>query len=366
MAGRRKNYIIKIFNKNQIIKNLKNWYVSKEKVKELKAIIKKLHGSKRFIHISTEESSILENLKIECSSGGLGGVVYAVPLYNDKIHNLGKYIINDELPMFLKNNNQAKKLSMFLLEPENIKFGIIDYLNFGKKYYGIFKKFELNINQEEVARIEKDEYKKILKVYMAKLLEQEIFECINSSKLLKMTAFETLSECLFMRQKQSYNDEMDNRAVKQLIYETSPELSKQFFTSRFFFKSEVFEKVRESLSFDSANIEEYFLFLLKQKIKKYFISNRVNLIGHILYRYFDHKELFEQELAKMIWQESKCNKVSILTYMIPKGEIGILPVKLKNVKIMDVEGKMKVKSRKDITIVGQLSKKYIMRQPVHQ
>ena len=365
MVKRRKNSIIKEFHKNYIIKKLNNKYVSNNKIKELKAVIKKLHKSKKFIHITTEEGSILESKKLKCSAGGLGAVVYAVPMY-DSIHNLGEYIINNELPMFLKNNNKEKRIDMFLIEPAQIKFGIIDNLAFGEIYYNIFKKTDYGINSEEIEKIEHDEYKRIEKVCAATNIGQELFECINSSKLLKMITFETLLECLFMRQRKYHNEEMNNKDVKSLIYETSPELSKHFFSSNFLLKSEIFKKIKENRRFDVTNIEEYFIFLLKKKVKKYFTNNRSNLIGHIIYRYFDYRELFEQELAKIIWKEAQYNKISVLTYLLPKGEVGILPVNLKNVKLVDnCEGRIVAKGNVDIRIERQLSTKYVMRNPVN-
>lgn len=85
MARERKNCIIKKFDPNYIIRNLRNKYVSNKKIEELKAVIKKLHESRRFVHITTEKDSILESTKIMCSSGGLGDVVYAVPMYNEDL-----------------------------------------------------------------------------------------------------------------------------------------------------------------------------------------------------------------------------------------------------------------------------------------
>ena len=256
---------------------------------------------------------------------------------------------------------------MFLIEPAEIKFGIIDYLAFGELYYNIFKKSDYAINSEEIEKIKREEYKRIEEVCVATTIGQELFECINSSKLLKMITFETLLECLFMRQLKYHNEEMNNKDVKSLIYETSPELSKHFFSSNFLLKSEIFEKVKESRRFDVTNIEEYFIFLLKEKAKKYFTNNQLNLIGHIIYRYFDYRELFEQELAKIIWKEAQDNKISVLTYLLPKGEVGILPVKLTNVKIVDnYKGIIMAKDRADIRIERKLSTKYVMRNPVNR
>ena len=366
MAEKRKNSIIKEFNQNYIIEKLTNKYISNNKIKDLEAVIRKLYRSKKFIHVTTEKDSILESKKLKCSAGGLGAVVYAVPMY-DTIHNLGEYIINNELPMFLKNNNKDKRIDMFLIEPAEIKFGIIDYLAFGELYYNIFKKSDYAINSEEIEKIKREEYKRIEEVCVATTIGQELFECINSSKLLKMITFETLLECLFMRQLKYHNEEMNNKDVKSLIYETSPELSKHFFSSNFLLKSEIFEKVKENRRFDVTNIEEYFIFLLKEKAKKYFTNNQLNLIGHIIYRYFDYRELFEQELAKIIWKEAQDNKISVLTYLLPKGEVGILPVKLTNVKIVDnYKGIIMAKDRADIRIERKLSTKYVMRNPVNR
>lgn len=366
MVRRKADNLIQEYSQDYIIGKLNNEYISNEKLIELKSVIHKLYGSKKFIHITTEIDNILDDRKLLCSSGGLGGVVYAVPV-NDTIHNLGEYILNFELPMFLKNNNLDKKIGMILLEPQKIRFGIIDNLKFGEVYYSISQSEKFGISEEDLIKIECDEYAKITKAYKARQLGDELDECINSSKILRMAAFETLLECLFLRQIQYDNNEMNNKNVKDIIFQTSPEISKQFFSSNFAFKSNAFEKIRSLKEFDSYRIDEYFIYLLKDKCEKYFIDNPINLKGHILYRYFDYRETFENALSKIIWEEAEKKRISILTYILPKGEVGILPIALKSAKTVCYCNKKVVsKDTIDIVIERELAKKYVMRNPTQK
>lgn len=53
----------------------------------------------RFVHFSPNTKSILESGKINVSGGGLLGVVYVTPVHTDgRVHNLGQYIYDVEIP----------------------------------------------------------------------------------------------------------------------------------------------------------------------------------------------------------------------------------------------------------------------------
>ena len=92
------------------------------------------------MHVTSNKKAIMKSKKIYCSAGGLAGVIYTTPVVDNKIHNLGLYIIDKELPMFVKNNNLDACIDTFLIKINNPKIGYVDYLKYGEIYYDTYSK----------------------------------------------------------------------------------------------------------------------------------------------------------------------------------------------------------------------------------
>ncbi len=354
--------MIQFYNSSEIINTLSNKYISKDTENKLQKVIDKIASSSEYVHITTAEKDILHEKTLKCSSGGLGGVVYVVPFFDScKMHNLGEYIFNYELPMFLRNNKKAQKISMLKLTPKTVNIGIVDYLDFGTAYLNLYKQFEQPDLLGEINKIHKKEY-----TFAVQLIEKierkgDINSLINSSTILKMLAFESLLECLFMRQSYFTNNEMDNRCVKDIVFNLSTKMSKRFNLKNFYFDSnQYFKAASESGRIDMDNFDEYFNFLLSTKSKKYLLNNSDNLKGHIIFRYFDFRKKMEYEFAQQLWQEAREKGINTLTYVLPKGEMGLLPTELRKAEVLEYSSKHRYV---DLRINAQLSNNSIMRNP---
>ncbi len=182
---------------------------------------------------------------------------------------LEEYIFNYELPMFLRNNKKAQKISMLKLAPKTVNIGIVDYLDFGTAYLNLYKQFE------------------------------------------------------------------------------QPDLLGE-------------KAASESERIDMDNFDEYFNFLLSTKSKKYLLNNSDNLKGHIIFRYFDFRKKMEYEFAQQLWQEAREKGINTLTYVLPKGEMGLLPTELRKAEVLEYSSKHRYV---DLRINAQLSNNSIMRNP---
>ena len=211
MVDDQKNNIVKQYSTKFILNYYNYSFLSEEQLNMLKVASKKIVKSKSYLHITTEMETILESGKLKCSSGGLGGVEYVVPIFeNNKIHNLGNYIVNKELPMFMKNNGIHNKIDGLKIELENTKIGIVDYLESGEYYLYIFENNE-NINQKISNKIIEnmldDELNKSKKVtdYCKNNNISKIFDIINSSKTkIFLSLQEILKLCGFVIQLPRY------------------------------------------------------------------------------------------------------------------------------------------------------------------
>lgn len=55
------------------------------------------------------------------------------------------------------------------------------------------------------------------------------------------------------------------------------------------------------------------------------------------FRYCDLRKQIEDGLAERLWGEARDQDVNVLTYTVPKGEMGILPTELRQSKFFDCD-----------------------------
>ncbi|MDR2571008.1 MAG: hypothetical protein LBD23_12085 [Oscillospiraceae bacterium] len=295
------------------------------------------------------------------SAGGLGGVVYVVPTFeNGELHNLGQYLIDEELPMFIKSQGKENiKTDYILIEPTSgLNIGVVDYLNWGSYYADIAN----GLIDSEMLASKIDSEKRIIEKLISTLNQTKVEDVTTISKLieysvvLKPVFFETILETLFLQQPKSFDCELSNSIVKNLIFKLNPKLTQKFsmnnitctITDLFFYTDIQFLYTR-----------------LNKNISKYFINNENNLIGHLMFRGFEIRQLVEYKFAKKLWEEAKEKNINIITYQIPKGEFGVLPVdnfkffkcKIENGRIYKLE-EIDIKLERELII-----KNTVMRNP---
>ena len=345
----------------------KSKYVSNKTVRDLLLAAKKIKDTNRYVHITVKHSEILRSKSILCSAGGLGGVVYAVPMNNDgSMHNLGKYIVGKEMTGFV-GTNCSNNIGMIILPLKENNIGLVDYLAFGEFYLSKFLKSYMSDSILDQANfIAGYELKTMEKIVKENIYKEDFDRLTNESNILKMVTFESILECLFLQSKMLENDELDNFFVKNLIYSIFPELTKRFSLKEIKFKKRNFlEVIKNKTFFSEEEIEEHFWFIFKNKCKKYFLDNPDNLTGQILFRCFNLRKELEIELARQLWLEGEEKNINIITYTIPKGEVGILPRRLSEVFFAKYyEGKiLLIKEKNNFEIKKQLVNRSVMRNP---
>lgn len=367
MVKRKKINLIHEYNPISVTNGFKSKYVSDKTMRDLLLATKKIRDVNRYVHITLKHSEILHSKSILCSAGGLGGVVYAVPMNSDgSMHNLGKYIIEKEMTGFV-GVDCSNSIRMIILPLEESNIGFVDYLAFGEFYLDKFLNSHMGdgvLNQANL--IASCELKIMEKIVEENIYEEDSDRLINKSNVLKMVTFESILECLFLQSKILENGELDNFFVKNLIYSIFPELVKRFSLKELKFKKRNFlEVVKKKTFFSEKEIEEHFRFIFKNKCKKYFLDNPDNLMGQILFRYFDLRKELEIELARQLWIEGKEKNINALTYALPKGELGVLPCKLSKVFFTKYhKGKtLLIKEENNFEIKKQLINRGVMRNP---
>ncbi len=363
MSKRNKNNIINLYTDKIIDEYYDNPYINNNIKDYLKRCLNNLLKCNSYLHITPKFKDIVSLKKLYCSSGGLGGVVYTVPLYNNSIHNLGDYIINKELPMFLNDNNSIDGI---IIESINNKIGYVDYLDYGKWYYYIYKNNNYDIDKYLLDKYINniiDDSNKIISLVDNPDNINEIFNIMSNSKILKVYLFELVLEYLFLFQKDTYSNSLNNCIVKDYIYELCPKLREKFSLSNFNISYDsLYNTIKDN--YDISNIKEYFTSRVVFYLNKYILNNNDNLYGQVIFRCFNYRRELELEFSKLLWKDAKKNNYNILTYIIPKGEMGILPTHYYNIYSCSIDNnKFLKKDILDVIIIDELYKHNIMRNP---
>ena len=282
----------------------------------------KIKGATGLLHITTNLEAIKASKHLKPSAGGLGGAVYTVPVFESgDFHNLGTYLRDEEIPMFLRNQGKdISKIDSILIEPaDGLRIGIVNYLEWGNYYYDIAfssidKKdlaakvdFEKRIAEDIVTMFEQSDW----------IDPQKMSPLIARSAIIKPVFFETILEYLFSQQTQNPDNELSNGVVKNIIFHLNPELAKIFSLNNFTCLPEDMKPYADIQSL---------LAKLCANINKYFVMNEKNLTGYVMFRGFNLRKLLEQEFAKILWDEAARKEINVITYPVPKGELGALPV----------------------------------------
>jgi hypothetical protein len=320
----------------------------------------------------------------------LGGVVYSVPVLGDSIHNLGLYLSEHEILFFARGaySGQNNK-SAILFSTEKPRVGLVDYLSFGKTYHEIYASSEYlqkTIDPEQLALLVKrnqlvvTQVKQYLLDMDANCLYtlEEFATFLAESPLIQMLYFELLLEFVYLFQNDAEshrsidNFELYSNNAKQLIFTLNPELANGFSLKKITSPPDMVEAYLKQMSYEGTVIEDYksgqFKSYLKSRLYEqlefYFHDNR-NLVGHVLFRCFNERRVFELQLAEILWEEAEQKNVQAVSYRMPKGEIGLLPGKYHTETGYIVGGEFIKQSISDLTVSRAFSSKVtgIMRNP---
>lgn len=112
-------------------------------------------GISGLLHLTKNLQDIGDSGVMYPSAGGLGGVVYSVPVCGKTIHNLGSHLLNYEMPFFAGEAGSDRSIKTAVLLPiEEPRFGLVDYLAFGKDYqetYATSEYLQRAIRPEDLA-----------------------------------------------------------------------------------------------------------------------------------------------------------------------------------------------------------------------
>lgn len=303
------------------------------------------------LHITTKQQNSIKGI-LNPSAGGLTGCLYCVPVKNNYLHNLGKYLVNNEIPYFLNKttDNINTATNGYLFKNINIKIGIIDYLQFGCNYFDYYiNNTELQklipMNELEIVYMKQLSLIKNLKTKMASYSSQNRFlfsqyfaKVINQSPVIQMLYFELILEYIFLYQNDDASktclsrNELYNGNAKQLIFDLNPELKNGFSLKKITVSLELVDNYLVETSKNGKTIIDYepgdFVNYLATRLMfyiEYYLADATNLKGQVIFRHFNQRKYFETKIAEDIWQEAKEKNIDVLTYRMPKGELGLLP-----------------------------------------
>lgn len=322
-----------------------------EVVNRLVACHEKLRNdTQAVLHLTTNFQSIADSGYLAMSAGGLAGCVYGTPVYADgSMHNLGVFLAGHELPMFLQNKGVTAAIDGLVIQPADIRYGCVDYLAFGHVYWDAYLKTHMlrhRIKPLEV-RTASDRERGVATHLQQKLLTASgpdavtgaIDAAVQVSRIIQMLFFEIILEYVFLYQNDSIatqalaQSEMYNAHPKKLIFALNPAMAVKFSIANFTcslavinaYLTERATSVGIFTDYQPAVMYDYVATRLQYYLERYVIDDPDNLAGHVLFRYFDQRKYLETVLAQTVWRDAAARGVTVLTYVLPKGEIGVLP-----------------------------------------
>ncbi|OGK64555.1 hypothetical protein A2313_00905 [Candidatus Roizmanbacteria bacterium RIFOXYB2_FULL_41_10] len=370
------------------------------------------------IHITPNLDQIMNGNKTLYASGGcLGASVYTVPLRTDgRIHNLSKFILNDQIP----SNPKFNKLDVLAitLDPEscngaNMEENWLDYLRFGSLHSEVFLGLVQNgsILKQDIDVIEREIQQELLGVdsflklcvdYNLEAVDEVNFEelfriAIETMPELGNPYFEVILEYIALYQddteteKLAAEGELNTWNYFRMIFDLVPTLYSGFHLQKFKptlgqladYLTQASIKGRIFRHFSRDHFFSFMKWRLAQYIRRRMLGNQQvpsatlsldglisanpSILGHMLHRQMRNNPnlatqyyLYESTRARRIWEY--WNQKHILTPMnalLPKGEVGINPtypgIKYKIHRCYVDENDMVYPEEKlDITIANKL------------
>lgn len=338
-------------------------------------------------HVSPNLKNVLQNNNLHPSGGCLVGAIYCTPLIKDtnglRMHNLGKYIFEEEAPKLL-NNNKSNSLGIIIIEidlqnvTKNNLIGI-DYLRLGKIHFNIYKELEYLLSSKERYNLEEISISRIRKSleYLslcnkAYYLDNKVnpynflklfIETMEYLPILGYFYFEILSEYIMLYQDNNLSlnyrmlGEFYSPSYKNLIPNQYPKLPTNFSLRQFKPSlSTLITYLKDNKIFSKLNtdhlltyITDRIIFLTNARLLSQesglinwnrfkwdfenLSYNATPLVGHIIHRelrsfgrYPNFYFYFDQYKALQIWNYWNHMNIAIpFNGIIPKGEIGINP-----------------------------------------
>lgn len=341
-------------------------------------------------HVTPNFHNIQKDNILYPSSGCLVGSIYCTPVLKEgnrlRVHNLGQFILEKEMPLFSKfmKKSMLRPIETLLIEiglPNKHKTNLIgiDYLRLGDIHYRAFKKLEHLLSIEEKKKLEE------ICINRIKIAFPYLYTCnqlyfsqnkLNQSDFLEMFLkniehlpilgyfyFEIISEYIMLYQDNKssffFNSlgEFYSPSYKELVFSLCPNLSNHFSLSQFKpTLKEIINYIKKNKIFYSLDTNHLFSYLTKRLIfltnARFFnnnikyldwkkpklsfseLSNYMNsLLGHLIHRelrsfgrYPHFYFYFDQQKALEIWNYwNYMNIIIPFNGIIPKGEIGINP-----------------------------------------
>lgn len=331
-------------------------------------------------HITPNLHNILRKNLIYPSGGCLVGSIYCVPVDKTpkgfRLHNLGSFIYNKEIPKIVGIDPQILLAKINLPDCSKNKLIGIDYLRLGKIHFDLFKELEYLLSGEERYSLEKictnrvQELLPLLVMVQNKFLNQKVdlelffklyFDQIDKNPILAYILFEVFCEFIVLYQKSKLSEkwkrsgEIYSWHFKNAIYEFANNKSFDLRTFKPNFKEiqNYIKKEKCAIDINSDEIQEYFFnritFLLYdrfwnnnsaindwRKLLLTFDNLAVHfkpLLGHIIHRelrnfgrYPNFYYYFDQLKALEVWNYWNHLNIAVpFNGLIPKGEVGINP-----------------------------------------
>ncbi|MEI6790596.1 MAG: hypothetical protein WCK42_05395 [Myxococcaceae bacterium] len=381
------------------------------------------------LHITSNIEEIIKSKKLFLSGGGLGACVYATPIHSDgSPHNLATFILNEELPNFLRAKGLsgghspvsliAIKVSQTTASQKESALQKRNYLEFGYEYLECFNSLRA---METISAEDSSVYLDALEAQFASLsnflkefpcsLKEVSFETflnffeknIPSIENLLNCYFETVLEYVYLHQdsasalKHQARGELYNEECKKMIFALVPALYQGFSTRKFKVGPRAITEYLQEHQLElisNFNSEHFYAFLRLRLFhyiyfafleatpiqeKRYLAEDVMrfypNLAGQLLYKLMQGKtHLIESAFANKTTLPG--GEWVLSTYKNPpKGEVGLRlsPNEMREGAVefysatIDSNNKVVFGSKLDITIAKELidPERRIMRNPDH-
>jgi hypothetical protein len=339
------------------------------------------------IHVSHNTREIVQHGVIYPSGGCMVGAIYGTLAFKEagglRPHNLGRYIIDREAPMSLKNlaiyDHEVTPLIIELTLPSTAYRGLagIDYLRLGNVHLQIFEQLGYLLSRSERQLLHDSVTRRIrnssaflnmcnVALHEKTQLDSEQFiqklnVAIGMLPILGYMYFETVSEYLMLYSNSAQSKsfmlagEFNNWLYKEMMFGMFPKMAGQFHLSDF--RPSAKDLVDRARALDSTIDGSHMLKYVTDRML-YFVNARLftsdmrpdiwpnirwefndlkptlaPLLGHLIHRemrtfgrYPDFYFYFDQYKALQAW--NYWNQMDILVPFngtFPKGEIGINP-----------------------------------------